>query len=360
MIKESIRPALFQPLKLGPWTLKNRVVMAPLIRMRANGRTPSPLMRQYYGQRASAGLILSEATAVSPMGAGGECTPGIWSEDQVIAWRMITHAVHLRGGLMISQLWHVGRLADPELLDGASPVGPSAIAARGAIIPHDPKRCYPVPRGLELHEIQRIVDEFRRGALNAQRAGFDGVEIHAANGYLIDQFLQDGSNQRSDRYGGSYVNRIRLLTEVIEAIVEVWGADRVGVHLSPRGDAGSMGDSNPRALFQAVARELNQRRLSFIFCREYCAADSLSQEIRNIFGGSFIANERYTAPLAERAVIDGSADAVAFGKLYIANPDLVERIAGGARLNDPEPATFYGSSSGGAAAGYVDYPCLAS
>lgn len=349
-------PNLFDPLHIGDLRLPNRIVMAPLTRCRASeGRTPNALMRDYYVQRASAGMILSEATSVTPMGAGYPDTPGIWSEAQVDGWREITRAVHEAGGRILLQLWHVGRISHPTYLDGAPPVAPSAIAAQGHVSLLRPKQPYPVPRALEIDEIPGVVAAYRQGAENAKRAGFDGVEIHGANGYLLDQFLQDSANKRTDRYGGSIENRARLMLEVTDAAIDVWGAGRVGVHLAPRGDAQSMGDSDPKATFGYVARELGRRKIAFICAREHQGPDALGPYLKKEFGGAYIANEAYTRETAEAAIAAGEADAVAFGKLYIANPDLVERFTRGAALNEPKLETFYSKGP----EGYVDYPTLA-
>ena len=241
---------LFEPLQLGDLYLPNRIVMAPLTRCRAGaGRVPTPLMAEYYAQRASAGLILSEATAVTPMGVGYPDTPGIWSDEQVAGWKMVTQAVHAAGGRIFLQLWHVGRISDPHYLDGAQPVAPSAIAAEGHVSLMRPKKAFVTPRALALEEIPGIVEAYRKGAENARIAGFDGVELHGANGYLLDQFLQDSTNHRTDAYGGSIENRARLMLEVTDAAISVWGCGRVGLHIAPRGDAHSMGDSNPLATF---------------------------------------------------------------------------------------------------------------
>ncbi len=346
---------LFQPLRVGALELPNRIVMAPLTRCRAiERRTPNALMRDYYAQRASAGLIISEATSVAPMGVGYPDTPGIWSAEQIEGWKNVTRAVHEAGGRILMQLWHVGRISDPYFLNGAQPVGPSPVAAEGHVRLLRPERPYPVPRALELNEIPEIVEAYRQGAENAKLAGFDGVEIHGANGYLLDQFLQDSANKRTDRYGGSMENRARLLFEVTDAIVEVWGADRVGMHLAPRGDAQSMGDSNPKSLFGYVARELGKRRIAFICAREHSGLDALGPYLKREFGGVFIANEGFTQDSAEEALATGAADAVAFGRMFIANPDLVERFRRHAPLNEPNPATFYASGR----EGYVDYPSL--
>lgn len=260
---------LFKPLQLGDLQLPNRIIMAPLTRCRAGaGRVPTPLMAEYYAQRASAGLILSEATAVTPMGVGYPDTPGIWSDEQVEAWTAVTQAVHATGGRIFMQLWHVGRISDPYYLNGAQPVAPSPLAAEGHVSLMRPQKPFVTPRALELSEIPGIVEAYRKGAENAKKAGFDGVEIHSANGYLLDQFLQDSTNRRNDRYGGSLENRARLMLEATDAALSVWAPERVGVHLAPRGDANSMGDSNPLATFTYVARQLAERRIAFLCARK--------------------------------------------------------------------------------------------
>ncbi len=346
---------LFDPLRAGALTLRNRIVLAPLTRCRASdGRVPNDLMRDYYVQRAAAGLILSEATSVTPMGVGYPDTPGIWSDEQVAGWKRITDAVHAAGGTMLLQLWHVGRVSHPSYLDGALPVAPSAIAPQGHVSLIRPKTDYVVPRALELSEIPGVVAEYRRGAENAKRAGFDGVEVHGANGYLLDQFLQDSTNLRTDAYGGPIENRARLLLEVVDACIDVWGADRVGLHLAPRGDAHTMGDSNPLATFGYVAEQTGQRRIAFLCAREHEGADSIGPQLKKIFGGVFIANEKFTKETAEAAINSGRADAVAFGQQFIANPDLPERFKLSAPLNAPDPATFYAQGP----KGYTDYPFL--
>ena len=280
-------PTLFDPIAIGGLTLPNRILMAPLTRCRAGTRrVPNPLMRTYYAQRASAGLILSEATSVEPMGVGYPGTPGIWSAEQVDGWKQVTSAVHEAGGRMFLQLWHVGRISDPSFLDNAPPVAPSAIAAKGNVSLLRPVRPYPVPRALEAREIPGIVRAYRRGAENAQAAGFDGVEIHGANGYLLDQFLHDGANHRTDGYGGSIENRARLMMEVADATISVWGADRVGMHLAPRSDSHDMSDSNPAALFLHVARELGRRKIAFICAREHLAPDRLGPDLKKASAGS--------------------------------------------------------------------------
>lgn len=347
---------LFRPLVAGEFRLPNRVVMAPLTRARAahTGRVPNALMAEYYAQRAAAGLILSEATSVDPMGVGYANTPGIWSAEQVEGWKQVTEAVHAAGGRILLQLWHVGRISDPIFLDGKAPVAPSAIAPKGHVSLVRPEKAYVTPRSLELPEIAGVVKAFRQGAENAERAGFDGVEIHGANGYLLDQFLQSGVNHRTDYYGGSLENRARLMLEVADACVEVWGPGRVGMHLAPRRDAHDMSDADPDATFGYVARELGRRKLAFLCTREYVAADSLGPDLKKAFGGAYIANEKFTQAEAERVISEGKADAVAFGQLFIANPDLPARFARGAALNPPRMETFYG----GDGAGYTDYPFL--
>jgi 2,4-dienoyl-CoA reductase-like NADH-dependent reductase (Old Yellow Enzyme family) len=346
---------LFEPVRLGELSLPNRILMAPLTRCRAvEARTPNVLMRDYYVQRASAGLIIAEATSVTPMGVGYPNTPGIWSEDQVAGWRTITKAVHAAGGRILLQLWHVGRISHPDYLGGAQPVSASAIAASGHVSLLRPKQDYPVPRALGRDEIPGVIEAYNKGAENAERAGFDGVEIHGANGYLPDQFLQDGSNRRDDDYGGSIENRARLMLEVADACVSVWGAGRVGMHLAPRGDAHNMGDSDLTATFTHVARELGRRKLAFICTREREAEDSISPLLKRAFGGAFVANEGFTGTSAEAAIARGDADAVAFGRPFIANPDLPERFRLGAALSDWDAKTFYTPGP----EGYVDYPAL--
>ena len=347
---------ILSELVVGELTLPNRIVMAPLTRCRAVGgkRVPNSLMAEYYAQRASAGLIISEATSVDPMGVGYPDTPGIWSDEQVEGWKQVTAAVHDRGGRIFLQLWHVGRISHPMYLDGKQPVSASAIAAEGHVSLVRPITAFPEPRALSLNEIPAVIEAYRLGAINAQKAGFDGVEIHGANGYLLDQFLQDCSNHRTDEYGGSIENRARLMLEVTDAVVSVWGAGRVGMHLAPRGDAHSMGDSDRAATFGYVAQQLGQRGLAFICAREHVAEDSLSPMMKEKFGGVYIANEGMTADLGEELLLEGKTDAIAFGKSYIANPDLVDRIKNGSALNEPNPKTFYGSD----AEGYTDYPFL--
>src|ERR1700722_18561834 len=352
---EASMTTLFDPLKLGDLILPNRIIMAPLTRSRAGaGRIANHLMAEYYAQRASAGLILSEATVVSPMGIGYADTPGIWSAEQVEGWKLTTRAVHAAGGRIFLPLWQVGRLSDPSFLNGELPVAPSAVAAKGNVSLIRPPTPFVTPRALDRKEITGIIEAFRRGAENAQLAGFDGVELHGANGYLLDQFLQDGSNLRTDDYGGPIENRARLMLEATDAAISVWGAGRVGVHLAPRGDAHAMGDSDLPRTFEYVARRLGERKIAFICAREYIGPDRLGSKLKAAFGGTYIANEKFTYENAEQAVEAGEADAVAFGKLFIANPDLPRRFALGAALNPPSVETFYTHGP----EGYIDYPAL--
>ena len=349
-------PSLFDPLKLGDLTLKNRIVMAPLTRSRSGvERAPGPLVAKYYEQRASAGLILTEATSVTPLGVGYADTPGIWSDEQAEAWKLTTKAVHDAGGLIFMQLWHVGRISDPSFLGGQPPVSASAVAARGDVSLLRPKRPYPTPRALSLEEIADVVEAYRRGAENARRAGFDGVELHGANGYLLDQFLQDGSNRRTDTYGGPIENRARLMLEAVDAAISVFGPDRVGLHLAPRGDAHDMGDSDLAATFAYVAKAMRERGIAFLMAREHRADDSLGPALKAAFGGVYIVNEGFDLAKGQAALASGEADAVGFGKLFIANPDLPARLKAGAPLNPWIAETFYTPGP----AGYVDYPALA-
>ena len=346
-------PTLQDPIRIGAWNLRNRIIMAPLTRCRASeGRVPNELMAEYYRQRAGAGLIISEATAICAMGVGYPDTPGIWSDEQVEGWKLVTKAVHEAGGLIVLQLWHVGRISDPIYLDGKSPVAPSAIAAEGHVSLVRPKKAFVTPRALELAEIPGIVAEYRRGAANAKAAGFDGVELHGANSYLLDQFLQDKTNKRTDVYGGPIENRARLMFEAVDAAISVWGAERVGLHLAPRGDSHDMGDSNPAATFGYVASEAGKRKIAFICARESLDEPQQGPAMKKAFGGVFIANQKLTKETANLLLAKGEADAVAFGQLFIANPDLPLRFAKDAPLNMPDPETFYATGP----VGYTDYP----
>ncbi|SDV46664.1 alkene reductase [Chitinasiproducens palmae] len=350
-------PQLLDPIRVGDLDLPNRVFMAPLTRSRATGgaRVPNALMRDYYVQRASAGLILSEATSVTPQGVGYADTPGIWSDEQVAGWKHITDAVHAAGGHIFLQLWHVGRISDPSFLNGDAPVAPSAIQPAGHVSLVRPQRPYPTPRALRTDELPGIVAAYRKGAENAQAAGFDGVEIHGANGYLLDQFLQDGSNRRDDEYGGSIENRARLMLEVTDACIGVWGASRVGMHLAPRSDAHDISDSNGAQTFGYVATALGQRGIAFICARESQAQPRLGPALKQAFGGIYVANEGLDKATAQRLLDAGEADAAAFGQAFIANPDLPRRFRDDAPLNAPKPDLFYSSG----AEGYTDYPALA-
>jgi len=348
-------PTLLDPLQIGALTLRNRIIMAPLTRKRAGDeRVPNALMAKYYSERASAGLILTEATSVTPQGVGYAATPGIWSQEQVAGWKLVTEAVHAAGGKIFLQLWHVGRVSDPIFLNGELPVAPSAIAPQGHVSLVRPERPFVTPRALELAEIPGIVDAYRKGAENARAAGFDGVQVHGANGYLLDQFLQDSTNHRTDAYGGPIENRARLMLEVVDACIEVWGASRVGMHLAPRGDAHTMGDSDAAATFGYVARELGKRKIAFIAAREALGDNRLGPQLKAAFGGPYIANEKFTKESAQQVLDAGEADAVAWGQLSIANPDLPRRFELDAPLNQPNPSTYYAEGE----TGYTDYPVL--
>lgn len=329
--------------------------MAPLTRLRGTSdHMPTPIIAEYYAQRASAGLIISEGIPIDPLGVGYANVPGLWSREQTEAWKPITAAVHNAGGRIFAQIWHVGRISDPVFLHGRQPVAPSAIAASGFVSLVRPQKAFEIPRALETHEVKGVVEAFRRGAQNAQLAGFDGVEIHGANGYLLDQFLQDGSNQRTDEYGGPIENRARLHLEVTHAAISVFGRDRVGMHLAPRGDAHGVSDSNPAATFTYLATELGKCKIAFIAAREHIAPDSLGPVLKQAFGGVYVANEALDQQTGQQLLDDGRADAVAYGKLFIANPDLPIRFAEHAPLNKPVPETFYANG----ATGYTDYPSL--
>ena len=344
---------LLSPLRVGAWELPNGIIMSPLTRCRSSeGRVPNEMMAEYYAQRATAGLLITEATSVDPMGVGYPDTPGIWSEAQVEGWKKVTAAVHARGCRILLQLWHVGRISDPIYLDGALPVAPSAVAAEGHVSLVRPKKSFVTPRALELGEIPAIIEAYRKGAENAKLAGFDGVEIHGANGYLLDQFLQDSTNHRTDAYGGPIENRARLMLEAVDAAISVWGADRVGLHLSPKGDSHDMGDSDLAATFGYIADAMRERGIAFIFARESQDAPRLGPDLKKRFDGVYIANQNLSQTDAETLIETGEADACAWGKTFIANPDLVRRFAEGLPLNEPDSSTFYGGSE----KGYTDYP----
>ncbi|MBW4689135.1 MAG: alkene reductase [Komarekiella atlantica HA4396-MV6] len=352
---------LFSPYQLGNLELSNRIVMAPLTRNRAGeGNVPRQLNATYYVQRASAGLIIAEATQVAPQGQGYPLTPGIHSPEQIAGWRLVTDAVHQEGGKIFLQLWHVGRISHPDLQpDGALPVAPSAIAPKGEASTFEGKKPFVTPRALETSEIPGIVEQYRQGAANALAAGFDGVEIHAANGYLIDQFLRDGTNQRTDKYGGTIENRARFLLEVTEAVTSVWDSNRVGVRLSPSGTFNDMRDSNPLETFGYAAQALNRFDLAYLHLFEATDADIRhggtivpTSHLRDRFTGTLIVNGGYTREKGNAVLAKKEADLVAFGTLFISNPDLPRRLALNAPLNEADPTTFYGGTD----KGYTDYP----
>jgi len=347
---------LFTPIQLGRYTLKNRIIMAPLTRCRAENNMPTEMNRIYYQQRASAGLIITEGTQISAQGAGYPNTPGIYNNKQVQAWQKITDSVHEKGGRIFLQLWHVGRVSYPGIQpNDQQPVAPSAIKAKGD---------YVQPRALEIHEISDIVQDYKNAAEHAMAAGFDGVEVHAANGYLIDQFLRDATNKREDRYGGSYLNRSRFLCEVLEAVIKVWGNDRVGVRLSPTNSFNSISDTNPEALFTYIVEKLNPLHLAYLHILEGSihSADEVvashsfnASRLRDVYTGIYMANNGYSKESANKAIAKGRADIVSFGDLFISNPDLPERFLQNSELNPTDMDTRYGGNE----KGYIDYPTLA-
>ena len=359
--------ALFQPLTMGALNAKNRIFMAPLTRGRAAEPifTPNEMMATYYRQRAGAGMILTEATGISREGLGWPSAPGIWSEEQVEGWKATTKAVHEEGGLIVMQLWHMGRLVHPHFLDGEAPVSASATQAPGQA--HTPigKQDYAMARELSVDDIRRVVGDYRHAAENAKKAGFDGVQLHGANGYLVDQFLRDSSNLRTDEYGGSPENRTRFMREVLEALIDVWGADKVGIRLSPNGETQGVDDSDPAATFGAAAKVCEALGLAFVELREpgpdgtFGSTDVPKQNpvIRKAYSGPLILNSDYTAEAAEEAITSGICDAVSFGRPYISNPDLETRIAKGAHWNPNKdvPKSWYFPIP----EGYIDYPTLA-
>ncbi len=360
---------MFTPVKLGSIQLKNRLVMAPLTRMRAiAGDVPNPLAKTYYAQRASAGLIITEATQISPLGMGYPATPGIYSPEQTAAWKEIVDAVHAKGGTIVAQLWHVGRISHSSLHpEQGLPEAPSAIAAAGQTYGADWKlHDYEMPKAMTLADITRLLGEFEMAAKNAKAAGFDGIEIHSANGYLLDQFLQDQTNQRNDQYGGSIENRLRLLGEVIDAVVKVFPSDKVGVRLSPYGTFNDMADSDPVALFTAAIHKLNTYNLAYVHMIEPRSTSAgggdqvnedapvTSELFRKAYQGKFITAGGYDQAMGEKVLEEDLADAVAYGRWYISNPDLAERFLQNASLNPYNRATFYG----GQEVGYTDYPTL--
>jgi N-ethylmaleimide reductase len=352
---------LFSSYELGSLKLKNRFVMSPMTRSRAiEGRVPNPIAAEYYAQRAGAGLIITEATQVSPQGVGYVRTPGIHSKEQVEGWKKITGAVHKAGGKIFLQLWHVGRISHSDFHNGQPPVSASAIAAEGKTWTEQGQKDYSKPRALEASELPGIVEDFRRGAQNAKDAGFDGVEIHGANGYLLDQFTRDGTNKRTDNYGGSLEHRLRFPLEVVDAVVSVWGADKVGYRLSPYFTGHSMSDSNPLATFSQLVDELNKRKLGYIHVVDGAkASQRISPVLRELFDGTYIVAEGFDAESAQDVLARDEADLVAFGKPFIANPDLPERYKNSAKLNEWDAATFYQGGPKGDGDGYVTYPALA-
>ena len=352
---------LFQPIRYGAIEAPNRIVMAPLTRTRADADdAPHALQQTYYVQRATAGLIVSEATHISQQGKGYAGAPGIHSQRQVEGWRGVTQAVHAAGGRMMLQLWHVGRLSHPSLQPGGGlPVAPSAVGLEGHAFTYEGPQGFVVPRALELDEIPGIVEDYRQAAINAKAAGFDGVEVHSANAYLLDQFLRDGTNHRADHYGGSIENRTRLTLEVTDAVIGVWGAERVGIRLSPSLTINGMSDSNPAPLFGYLAEQLGKRGLAYLHCVEPSnpRGDPFDrivdpQIVRKAFGGNYIANGSYTGPRARAALAAGEIDAASFGRLFIANPDLPRRLAENLPMNSLNAERIY--SGGGD--GYTDYP----
>jgi N-ethylmaleimide reductase len=354
---------VFSAYILGSLHLKNRMVMAPLTRSRAEeGNVPSSMAATYYSQRAGAGLIITEATQAGEGGQGYISTPGIHSQAQVQAWKKVTDTVHAAGGLIFVQLWHVGRISHPDFRGGALPVAPSALAPRGVqTYTAQGLKDIPTPRALETSEIAGIIEEFRQAATNAKAAGFDGVEVHGANGYLLDQFLEDGTNQRTDQYGGSLENRARLLFEVVDAVSKVWGSDRVGVRLSPGGTFNDMCDCHPQETFGYVVRALAARNLAYLHLIEPSPQqgerpipDLSAKFFRPLYPRTMIVAGGYTLERANAVLQAGLADLVAFGQLFLANPDLVDRFKSSGPLNKPDPSTFYG----GGAEGYIDYPTL--
>ncbi len=352
---------LFSPAKLGSIALKNRILMAPLTRNRAGeAGVPQDLNVTYYAQRASAGLIVTEATPISPMGHGYPGLPGIYTDEQVAGWKKITEAVHAKGGKIVIQLWHVGRISHPTLLNGALPVAPSAIKPAGKAFTYQGLVDYVEPRALDANELPAIVQDYVYATQCALKAGFDGVEIHAANGYLLDQFLRDGSNKRTDNYGGSFENRARLLLEVTKAVVETAGADKVGIRISPVNPFNNMHDSNPQALFNYVAEQLNQFNLAYLHAVEggihgVGKADAFDfEQMRKLYKGAYMANLSYDKVRGNAAIASGHADVIAYGIPFIANPDLVERYKTDAALNEADSKSFYG----GTEKGYTDYPFL--
>ncbi|TXN08974.1 alkene reductase [Methylobacterium sp. WL122] len=356
-------PSLLDPIRVGAIDAKNRIWMAPLTRGRSTREhVPTPLMVEYYAQRATAGVIITEATGISQEGLGWPFAPGIWNDAQVEAWKPVVKAVHDRGGRIVCQIWHMGRLVHPDFLDGAPPISASATTAPDAAHTYQGKKPYAEARALPAEEIPRLLEDYRRATRNAMAAGFDGVQIHAANGYLIDEFLRDGTNHRTDAYGGSKKNRVRLLREVTEAVAEIAGKDRTGVRLSPNGEIQGTNDANPEPLFVAAAKALSDVGIAFLEMREpgpngtFGKADHppIAPAMKRVFAGTMILNADYDGRSGQAALDAGAADAIAYGRTFIANPDLPARIAADAPLQKDEAATWYSQGP----EGYVDYPTL--
>lgn len=354
---------LLNTYQLGPYTISNRMAMAPMTRSRAGeGNVPTDLNVLYYLQRASAGLIITEGAQISQQGVGYFNTPGIYTPEQVAGWQKVTQAVHAAGGRIFLQLWHVGRVSHSSFLQGGLPVAPSAIKIEGKVYTAQGLQDFETPRALETHEIKAVIEQFRIGAVCAKEAGFDGVEIHGANGYLLEQFLADGSNLRVDEYGGSVENRARFALEVVEAVVGVWGAGKVGIRLSPSNYYNSIHHMNPAGLYDYLINELNNYPLAYLHLMEPLATiehlphyiSQVTARYRNIYKGTIISNGGYTLESGEKALNEGLADIIAYGSLFLANPDLPERLKTGASLNEPDRATFYGGNE----KGYTDYPFL--
>jgi len=352
---------LFSEGKLGGLQLAHRIVMAPLTRSRSTqpGDIPNNLNAEYYQQRTSAALIISEAAQISPQGKGYAFTPGIYSNEQIAGWRKVTDAVHKNDSRIFLQLWHVGRVSHSSLqANNSLPVAPSALAPEGQAFTYEGMLDFEVPRALETNELPGIVEQYKQAAINAKKAGFDGVEIHAANGYLLEQFLKDGTNLRDDNYGGSIENRVRLTLEVTQVVTEVWGGDHVGIRISPTGTFNSMSDSDPQALYNYLVEQLNPFNLAYLHVVESFAGSARDSfdfaTLRQTFNGAYMANGGYTADLSEQSLKDNKSDFIAFGTLFIANPDLPARLKKGAALNDADESTFYGGDE----KGYTDYPTL--
>ncbi|MTI30360.1 alkene reductase [Xanthovirga aplysinae] len=352
---------LFSPQQLGAYRLPHRIIMAPLTRSRSKqpGNIPWEMNVEYYRQRSSAALIITEATNISPQGMGYALTPGIYSPDQINGWKGITRGIHKKGSKVFMQLWHVGRISHSSLQpNGVLPVAPSAIRAEGKVFTNEGLQLFETPRALEIEEMTDIVDQYRQAAVNAKEAGFDGVEIHAANGYLLEQFLKDGTNKRTDNYGGSVENRCRLPLEVVAAVTEVWGSDKVGTRISPSGTFNSMSDSNIEETFTFFVEQLNPFNLAYLHVVESFRGShtnvALNLKLRKIFNGAYMANGGYNAQTAAKSITNGYSDFVSFGIPFIANPDLPERIKAGAPLSEADPSTYYGGNE----KGYIDYPFM--